>query len=88
MTEANSEEEVKHVSQCDLFALTAPGKPVYWTGYPGAHRMPSSDSPEDCHMKGRQESALHIWLDMTPYTHTCIGDPPPICPIKGRVLLS
>ena len=64
-----------HMSRCDLFALAAPGKPVYWTGYPSVRRMPSGDSPEDCHMKGRQESALRIWLDTTPYTCACIGDP-------------
>ena len=36
---------------------------------------PSCDGPEDRHTKGRQESALRIRLDTTPYTRTCVGDP-------------
>ena len=64
-----------HMSQCDLYALATPRKLFYWTGYPGVCGMPSGDGPEDCHMKGRQESALHIWLDTTPYTRACVGDP-------------
>ena len=38
-------------------------------------KCPSSDGPEDCHTKGRWESALCIWVDMTLYTCACIGDP-------------
>ena len=37
-------------------------------------------------MGGWRESALRIGLDTTPYTCACVGDPPPICPIKGWVL--
>ena len=38
-------------------------------------KCPSCDGPEDCHTRGRQESALPIRVDTTPYTHTCVGDP-------------
>ena len=63
------------MSWCDLYALATPRQPVYWTGYPSVCQMPSGNSPEDRHMKGRRESTLHIQLDMTLYTHACIGDP-------------
>ena len=36
---------------------------------------PSCGSPEDCHMRGRRESALCIQLDTTPYSRACVGDP-------------
>ena len=64
-----------HVSQCDLYALAAPGQPVYWTGYLSVRQIPSSNSPEDCHTKGRRGSTLRIRLDTTPYTRACVGDP-------------
>ena len=63
------------MSRCDLFALATSGQPVYWTGYPSVHRIPSGNGPEDRHTKGRQESTLGIWLDMTLYTRACVGDP-------------
>ena len=46
--------------RCDVFALAAPGKPVYWTGYLSVRQMPSGNGPEDCHMKGRKELGLCI----------------------------
>ena len=64
-----------YMSRCDLFALAVPRKPVYWTGYLCACQMPSGDGPADHHTKGRRESTLCIWLDMTPYTGACVGDP-------------
>ena len=31
--------------------------------------------PWDCHIGGRQEPSLHIWVDTSSYPHACIGGP-------------
>ena len=66
---------LKHMSRCDLFALAAPGKPVYWTGYLSVHRMPSGDGPADCHTARnclRQDSHKPTWGPSTKDGHNSL----------------
>ena len=41
----------------------------------GVCQMPLCSCPEDHHMRGRQDPTLCIWLDATPYTRACVGEP-------------